>query len=106
MKYFRGDLIKVDNISSEVPGNYALYQNYPNPFNPSTVIRFDVLKAGNVKITVYDVLGKQAVVLLNNYMRTGTYEVSFTSYTLSSGIYFYEMSAGDFRDVKKMLLIK
>lgn len=106
MKYYRGDLIKVNNISTEVPRNFTLYQNYPNPFNPATTIKFDILKAGNVKIIVYDILGRQAAALVNGYLRTGSYTVDFTANSLSSGIYFYEMIVSDFRDMKKMVLIK
>ena len=105
-KYQRGDLIEVRNISSNVPKNFTLYQNYPNPFNPSTSIKFDVVKQGAVKLAVYDLLGRQVDVLVNENLRPGSYEVDYSSVKLSTGVYFYEMTADGYRDVKKMILVK
>jgi uncharacterized delta-60 repeat protein len=106
MKYLKGDLIKVNSISSEVPREFKLYQNYPNPFNPVTTVKFDVLRPGDVKLIVYDILGRQTAVLVNGYLRTGTYEVTFAANSISTGVYFYEMTIDEFRDMKKMVLIK
>ncbi len=105
-KYYAGDLIEVKNISTKVPGSFNLYQNYPNPFNPSTSIKFDVPYTGSIKLVIYDILGRQAGILVNETLRSGTYEVSFSSENLASGVYFYELTADSFRDVKKMILIK
>ena len=98
----RSELIGNNNT----PGKFALYQNYPNPFNPSTSIRFDVANSVDVKLVVYDILGKVAAVLVNQKLSAGTYNISYSNQDLSSGIYFYELKAGNFRDVKKMSLIK
>jgi hypothetical protein len=106
VKYQKGNLIEVRNISSNVPKNFNLYQNYPNPFNPSTNIKFDIVKQAPVRLVVYDILGRQVDVLVNDNLRPGTYEVNYSSLKLSSGVYFYEMTAGDYRDVRKMILIK
>jgi hypothetical protein len=96
----------VNSISSEVPREFKLYQNYPNPFNPVTTVKFDVLRPGDVKLIVYDILGRQTAVLVNGYLRTGTYEVTFAANSISTGVYFYEMTIDEFRDMKKMVLIK
>jgi uncharacterized delta-60 repeat protein len=105
-RYAGGDLIEVKNISTKVPGRFNLYQNYPNPFNPSTSIKFDVPYTGNIKLVIYDILGRQVEILVNEKLKSGTYEVSFSSVNLSSGVYFYELTTDNFRDVKKMILIK
>lgn len=91
---------------TNVPDKFTLYQNYPNPFNPSTTIKFDIAVSGNVKLTVYDVLGKVATVLVNQHLNQGTYNINFNDMSLSSGIYFYELKTGNFRDIKKMTLVK
>jgi hypothetical protein len=89
-----------------VPNYYSLEQNYPNPFNPSTKIKYTIPRAGDVKITVYDILGKEVAVLVNEYKNPGIYSIDFNASALSSGVYFYKIRAGDFTDTKKMLLIK
>lgn len=106
-KFLLGELsIGINIISTEVPQGFKLYQNYPNPFNPSTKIKFDVRKSANVKITVYDVTGRQVGVIVNEVLRTGTYEMSLTANNLASGLYFYELVAEDYKEVKKMILVK
>jgi uncharacterized delta-60 repeat protein len=91
---------------SNTPKKFELHQNYPNPFNPSTTIKFDISVASKVKLTVYDMLGRIADVLVNQDLSPGSYNFTFTSNDLSSGIYFYEMSAGDFKEIRKMTLVK
>jgi hypothetical protein len=91
---------------NETAESYNLSQNYPNPFNPSTKIQFSIAKAGNVKLTVYDILGKEVNILVNEYKSQGTYAVDFEAPHLSSGVYFYKISTGTFSDVKKMFLLK
>ena len=100
---FEGSRITTLN---NTPSKLALYQNYPNPFNPSTVIKFTIQKQSNVKLTVYDVLGREVTILINDNLKPGTYSVTYTTQSLSSGIYFYEIKAGTLRDVKKMTFIK
>ncbi|NOS84088.1 MAG: T9SS type A sorting domain-containing protein [Ignavibacteria bacterium] len=90
----------------DIPKEYRLYENYPNPFNPETNIRFDIPNDANVKITVYDQLGKEVKVLADEFKQAGSYEVSFDASYLSSGTYFYKLTAGSFTDIKKMVLIK
>jgi|WetSurMetagenome_2_1015567.scaffolds.fasta_scaffold86418_1 aminopeptidase N len=85
--------------------SYSLSQNYPNPFNPNTTINYSI--AGNVyvKVTVYDVLGKTVAILVNGKQTAGKHIINFNSHNLSSGIYFYKIEAGNFTDVKKMILV-
>ena len=92
-----------------IANSFKLDQNYPNPFNPSTNISFSILKASNLSLTVYDLSGKEVASLINNkYYSGGDYTVKFetSKYNLSSGVYFYKLSAGDVSEVKKMMLIK
>jgi hypothetical protein len=85
---------------------YKLYQNYPNPFNPSTTINFSLLKSENVRIEVYNALGKRIEILVNKNMKAGHHKVEFNAAQQASGIYFYKIDAGEFRDVKKMIVLK
>ncbi len=96
----------IENISSEIPKVYALYQNYPNPFNPVTNINFDIPKASLVRITVYDLLGKEVGVILNQDLTAGRYKTDWDASTYASGVYFYKVEAGDFVDRKKMVVVK
>lgn len=89
-----------------IPKGFALHQNYPNPFNPSTTIKFDIPKSSNVKLVVYNILGQQVATLVNEYMKGGSYQIIFNMPKLSSGVYFYVLTADSYRDVKKMVLIK
>lgn len=100
-------LTSVSNISSVVPGDFNLAQNFPNPFNPTTSIRFDITKTTNVTLKVYNSNGQEVAILVDNEIVTpGTKEVTFGASNLSSGIYFYTLFAGDFKETKKMMLIK
>jgi hypothetical protein len=109
------DIIGIQNISTKIPEKFSLHQNYPNPFNPVTKIRFDIakpsplipLQSGKfVKLIVYDILGKEVATLVNENLQPGTYEVSFNGSNLTSGVYFYKLTTGDFIAVKKMIMIK
>ena len=99
--------VGIKNISSTVPASYSLKQNFPNPFNPTTSIRFDISKSINVTLKVYNTVGKEVATLINNENVTpGIKEVTFDASDLSSGIYFYTLQAGDFKETKKMMLTK
>jgi hypothetical protein len=91
---------------NSIPEKYSLEQNYPNPFNPVTKIEFSIAKAGPVRILVYDILGREVASLVNNDMKAGKYSVDFNASDLSSGVYFYRLTSGDFSDVKKMVVLK
>jgi hypothetical protein len=104
-------LTSVNQTGIEFPKNFSLFQNYPNPFNPSTKIKFDLkengrLKMEDVKLTIYDILGREVQTLVNEQLQPGTYEVTFDESNLPSGIYFYQLKAGDYIETRKMLLIK
>jgi hypothetical protein len=99
--------ISISPISSIVPEGFKLYQNYPNPFNPSTRIRFDIGQTGNVKLSVFDVLGKEIKILANENLSAGSYEIEFHAENLPSGIYFYQLKAeGKVIQTQKMVLIR
>lgn len=93
-----------ENVS--IAKSYELFQNYPNPFNPTTTISYFVQKTGIVTLKVYDALGREVASLVNEVQSQGPKEVTFIGDKLSSGIYYYSISAGDFKDTKKMMLIK
>jgi hypothetical protein len=90
----------------ELPTEFILSQNYPNPFNPSTKIKYSVPQTSNVVIKVYDILGNEIETLLNEDKPAGTYEVTWYAENLPSGVYFYQLIAGENLSTKKMLLIK
>jgi len=101
-----GNFVGIENISSEIPNGFSLEQNYPNPFNPATNINFSIPKSGHVKLVVYDMMGKIAAELVNGNYSAGTYKVDFDASQLSTGTYFYKITAGEFSSVKKMTLVK
>ena len=94
------------NNNNEIVAGYKLEQNYPNPFNPNTTISYQLSKANNVKLNVYDINGKLMKVLVNSKQQAGKYAVSFDGSGLASGTYFYTLTTGDFTQTKKMLLVK
>jgi hypothetical protein len=110
------NLIGIKQISTEVPGSYMLYQNYPNPFNPATKIRFDIpadvkRQTSNVKLIIFDVLGREVATLVNEQLKPGTYEVEWPAPTgdgsnYASGIYFYSLITEEFTETKRMVLVR
>ena len=103
----------VENITvdGQLPGSFALSQNYPNPFNPTTHIEFALAQASQVSIDVYNILGRHVRCLVDEILPAGNHRVTFDgrssdSRPLASGVYFYRISAGDFVESKKMLLLK
>ncbi|MBK8380934.1 MAG: T9SS type A sorting domain-containing protein [Ignavibacteria bacterium] len=101
-----GGTIKVEMISSVIPDNFLLSQNYPNPFNPRTEISYEVPAAKLVKLTVYNILGKEMAELVNERQSPGRYKVSFDASNLTSGVYFYTLSTDNFTETKRMILLK
>jgi hypothetical protein len=89
-----------------IPADYVLYQNYPNPFNPLTKIAYQISKESRVEINVYDILGSEVVSLVNETKEPGYYEVELNGTNLPSGTYIYRMTAGDYFETKKMILMK
>lgn len=86
--------------------SFELKQNYPNPFNPATTINFNIPKPENVKVNVYNILGKEIATLVEEKLNAGSYTVKFDGAKYSSGVYIYKINAGEFNSVKRMLLIK
>jgi photosystem II stability/assembly factor-like uncharacterized protein len=105
------NLIGINPISSEVPERFSLYQNYPNPFNPVTIIKFDIppskgARGMMVRLLIYDILGRELTALVNEELKPGTYEVSWDGSNYPSGVYFYRLTAGDYTETRKMILLK
>ncbi len=101
-----GGAIGIEPISGSVPEKYSLSQNYPNPFNPTTNIKLQIAKTGFVKVTVFDLTGKETAILVNENLNAGEYNVDFDASELTSGVYFYRLETAGFTDVKKMILVK
>ena len=99
-------LTGVVNQPAGSPKSFVLDQNYPNPFNPSTVIRYSIPNDANVMLKVFNVIGQQVTTLVNQKQVAGNYSVTFDASKLSSGVYFYQINAGQFMSTKKMLLMK
>jgi hypothetical protein len=96
----------IQPISGNIPTAYSLDQNYPNPFNPVTNIKFGIPKAGNVRLVIYDISGREVKRLVDESLNAGYYNADFNAANLASGVYFYRIEAKDFTDVKKMVLVK
>ena len=94
------------NISNIIPKEFSLEQNYPNPFNPVTKIQYSIAKTSLAKLKIFDILGREVMVLVNEVLTPGVYIADFNASHLASGIYYYRLEAGDFVNVKKMVLVK
>lgn len=90
----------------EIPGEFKLFNNYPNPFNPKTKIKFSLPHAGNIRLTVYDALGKEVIVLVNENLQAGIYETEFEAANIPSGVYFYRIETAVYTETKKMVVVK
>ncbi len=101
-----GNLVGISGNNNSIPFKYALEQNYPNPFNPATVIKYQLPKTSNVKISVFDILGKEVAALVNGNVEAGYHQVEFNGSNFASGLYIYKIEADGFTDVKKMMLVK
>lgn len=107
------EIVGIKNISTEIPSTFSLEQNYPNPFNPETKIRFSIPLCHScggrnpyATLKVFDILGKEVATLVNQDLQPGTYETTFDASNLTSGIYYYKLTAGNYSATKKMILIK
>ena len=103
--YTRGPS-SIDNLNGEMPRQFGLSQNYPNPFNPSTTIRYSLPHSSFVRLAVYNTLGQQVALLVNEQQGAGYHEAVFRGDGLSNGVYFYRLDTGSFTSVKKLLLLK
>ncbi|NMB82223.1 MAG: T9SS type A sorting domain-containing protein, partial [Ignavibacteria bacterium] len=105
------DLVKITtdiSASENIPETFSLSQNYPNPFNPSTVINYQIATYSHVQLKVYDLLGREVATLVNEYKQPGKYNCEFRieNGELPSGVYLYNLRAGNFSDTKKLILLK
>ncbi|HMQ70695.1 MAG TPA: T9SS type A sorting domain-containing protein [Ignavibacteria bacterium] len=98
--------VGISQNNSIIPTDYILSQNYPNPFNPVTVIDYIIPSSSFVKITLFDNIGKEVRVLVNEYKNKGSYSIKVDGNNLNSGIYFYTMKSNDFSSVRKMIIVK
>jgi hypothetical protein len=98
-------LIKKD-LAKNIPKEFLLSQNYPNPFNPITLIEYALPKDANVTIKIYSLLGQEVKTIVNEFKSAGYYSILFDATNLASGVYLYKMEAGDFKNVKKLAVIK
>lgn len=109
--YLHKIYIGINKTGNNIPSDYKLYQNYPNPFNPSTKIKFVLPKNSFTTLKVFDVLGREVALLVNEKLDAGEYEINFSinnfpAKQFPSGIYFYRIQAGDYAETKKMILLK
>ena len=99
-------IVSVGDPKDNIPDEYSIEQNYPNPFNPATTISFSVPSPEFISLKVYDILGNEVATLVNEEKPAGNYELQFDASNLSSGVYLYRLSAGNFTEIKKMVLLK
>jgi hypothetical protein len=92
--------------AAAIPEEFSLIQNYPNPFNPATVISYHLPVLSDVKLAIYDLLGREVAVLVNEKMDAGVHEVRFEASALPSGMFFYRLNAGDFVQTKRLVFLK
>ena len=101
------NILKISSDFTEgIPVSYELYQNYPNPFNPSTVIKFALPQDSKVNLTVFNILGEEIVELVNQEMKGGYHQIEFDASRYASGVYLYSITAGDFFETKKMVILR
>jgi hypothetical protein len=104
--YFTGDLTALEELDDIRPAVFVLKQNYPNPFNPTTIINYELQITNDVDLSVYNVLGQKVTTLMSGKQSAGSHQVEWDASLFASGVYYYVLKTGEFRDVKKMVLIK
>ena len=100
------EMVSVNEPIGGLPTVFGLERNYPNPFNPSTTIRFELPRSSEVRMGVFDMLGREVSVLVNERKDAGVHEVKFDGSRLASGVYFYRLRAGDFVQTRKLILVR
>ena len=106
LKSTNGGNVFVNQIGNEVPSEFKLEQNYPNPFNQSSIIKFQCSIKNTVSLKIFDLTGRETRTIINEELKPGIYEVRFDSKDLPSGLYFYQLRAGDYIETKRMIIIK
>ena len=97
------EITSINNIKNNIPDKFSLSQNYPNPFNPSTIISYQLPKSGEVKLIIYDAIGREVKTLVNEQQNAGSYQVEFDGSNFPSGVYFYKLTSSEFNDTKRMV---
>jgi hypothetical protein len=97
---------KITELGGELPESYSLLQNYPNPFNPATKIQFSLPELKDVRLVIFDIIGREIASLVNEQLKPGNYEVDWDGTNYSSGVYYYKLMAGSYIETKKMILLK
>ena len=107
-KDFDGTFAYSPEVEVEVslPLEYSLEQNFPNPFNPTTTIRYAIPEDNFVSIKLYDVLGNEVITLVNEQQQAGRYEMLFNASSIASGVYYYQITSGNFNQTRKLVLMK
>jgi len=100
------DYTSINIQDEQLPKEFLLKQNYPNPFNPTTKIDFSLIETGHTNLIIYDMLGRKVTELVNDFMKPGTYSVTFDGKDISSGLYIYVLRSGSNQSIKKMMLVK
>lgn len=98
--------VAIEVPGKNIPSTFNLMQNYPNPFNATTNIKYEIPKNSHVELKIYDMLGREAATLVNEDLNAGTYEIGFNGTNYSSGVYYYQLTAGNYNSTKKMILVK
>jgi len=106
IQFMVANLTGIEPVAAGIPNKFSLHQNYPNPFNPVTKIKFDIAKNSNVKLRIYDVTGREVLKITDAYMTAGSYSFQWNASQFASGIYFYRLDAGEYSEIKKMILVK
>jgi len=104
--FVHGTPSATEKDETTIPTSFALKQNYPNPFNPSTIINYELPIANDVDISIYNLLGQKVVTLVSEKQNAGYHQVEWNASNYTSGIYYYMIKAGDFQDVRKMILLR
>jgi hypothetical protein len=105
-EHFNTDPIEKNKTSFQQSEDYKLFQNFPNPFNPSTKISYKIKRDGNVSLTVYNLVGQEISMLVNEKQSAGNYEVEFDASELTTGVYLYKLQINGFTSVKRMTVLK
>ncbi len=103
---FDSVFVSVESPETPVPVQFTLKQNYPNPFNPSTIISFTLPKESDITLVVYDIMGREVKMIEKGYRSAGSHQIEFNGESLTSGVYFYRLTAGEFTETRKMMLVK
>jgi hypothetical protein len=96
----------IENKLESIPLSFYLSQNYPNPFNPITMINYQLPMTNEVELSIYNILGQKVVTLVNEKQPAGNYQVEWDASSYTSGVYYYEIVAGEYREVKKMIHLR